>query len=432
MFIAMALSDPRSLAHLKSHGLAELAGALRLLETTESGKRALEAAFPGTHSDGQFMAMFDRVVAAEANNKLKPGSVFGKKKPVATPATLPDPAPMHEPRHDAESLFWVTLWAFARAQPRDSPTSEGKASAFDAFCRDMLSHKIGEEASRENYLLDGGLKPTILHPDFIALKELLDAMACYISVPWHLYANDPYIQAHSDHMHTAFRRLILAFLLSDELPELDIELNTEQPRFTNAFEDVVRVSAVSSTDRAATGNIDSIAQVLADPQRVSQSQPAMAVPPVQAPASSEDSQPSARDLRAEKWASRHEVVAAGGSGNGSSKKHARGTGTHQQPTSKKVRPEQSWSDPAAEDDLEFEAPSEADDATLVDEQHQASTNSPKEVLPEDGEIAEQPVSTEQKYSAVDHASTTTALRQSANALRLKFWKDKSLWFGSGA
>ncbi|KZV81899.1 hypothetical protein EXIGLDRAFT_844208 [Exidia glandulosa HHB12029] len=430
MFIATALSDPGSIAHMKSHGLAALAGALRLVETTESGKRALEAAFPGTHSDGQFMAMFDRVAAAEANNK--PSFVFGKKKAEAPPATLPDPATiMHEPRHDAESLFWVTLWAFARARPRGSSTSEGKASDFNAFCRDMLSHKIGEEASRKRYLNPDNLDSTILHPDFRELMVLFHAMASYLSVPWHLYANDPYIKAHSEHVHTAFRRLILASLLSDA-PELDIELDTEQPRFTNAFEDVVRVSSVPSTDRAATGNMESISQVLADPQRASQSQSALAAPSMQAPASSVDPQPSARDLRAQNRASHREVAPAGSSGSRSSKKRSRGVDNRKQAPSKKARPEQSWSDSEAEDDLEIKAPSEADDATLVDEQHQASTNSPKEVLPDDGEIAKQPVSTEQKYSAVDHASTTTALRQSANALRLKFWKDKSLWFGSGA
>lgn len=249
------------------------------------------------------------------------------------------------PRHDAESLFWVTLWAFARARPRGSSTSEGKASYFNVFCRDMLSHKIGEEASRKMYLNPDMLDPRILHSSFSDLMVLFKAMASYLSVPWHLYANDPYIKAHSEHVHTAFRRLILAFLLCDA-PDLDIELDTEQPRFTNAFGDVARA--------------------------------------------------------------------------------------RQQPSSKKARPEQSWSDPEAEDDLEIEAPSEADDATLVDEQHQASTNSPKEVLPDDGKIPKQPFTTERKYSAEDHASTTTALHQSANALRLKFWKDKSLWFGSGA
>ncbi|KZV91521.1 hypothetical protein EXIGLDRAFT_750120 [Exidia glandulosa HHB12029] len=238
MFISCDLSDPGSVSYVNDS--ASLPFALADLDEHPKGPDALAAAFLNQEDIG-FLDMINRVVPAEAQRRLRVRR--GKSAPPAAPNGL------HQPRHDVESLFWVHLWGGARAQPQNVGFTHGDQSNFNGFCATMLRHRIrggNKEAGRVLYLSPQPLDRELFHPRFQRVQELFLQMTLYLTIPWHVYEDDPYIKEHPDHAHVAFRRLLLGMLVRDDMPELDDLLNTEGPRLIDEGKSHLGRSATSA------------------------------------------------------------------------------------------------------------------------------------------------------------------------------------------
>lgn len=194
MFVSVELSAPRPQARSVLERTV-----LERLQVIDDPRYAdlRKRACPGD-SDVAFMAAIADVVERE-------------NKRVATPAgrrASSNPLSLHRPRHDMESLFWVTLWALIRASP--IPGCAVDMLSYDTLCtvgNNLLDHKLGSETNRASYLT---VPPVdALHPVFERYKSLIADMAMYISIPWELYETIvPGLP--DDHAHIAFRRMFLS------------------------------------------------------------------------------------------------------------------------------------------------------------------------------------------------------------------------------
>lgn len=137
----------------------------------------------------------------------------------------------HRLHHDAQSIYWSLLWAAARARPRplNAPPVDADGEArdedlFTSFCNTMLDHTTGNEAGRHIYIHgDSRNLGAALHESLQSLVPLLDDMAAYLTIPWHIYIG----AIQPDHAHHAFRRLILLHILRNGE---NVPLDTSGPR----------------------------------------------------------------------------------------------------------------------------------------------------------------------------------------------------------
>ncbi|KZV91510.1 hypothetical protein EXIGLDRAFT_769856 [Exidia glandulosa HHB12029] len=427
MFIACDLSDPGSVDYVNDS--ASLPFALADVDEYPNGGAALAAAFPNKEDVG-FLDMIERVVAAEAARRLQVD-----RGRLAAPAA---PNGLHQLRHDAESLFWVHLWGGARAQPQNAKFTDGDKSKYNAFCAVMLRHTIrggNKEAERALYLAPQPLgkgEKTLFHPRFKRVQGLFLQMVLYLTIPWHLYEDDPYIKKHPDHAHVAFRRLLLGMLLRNDMPELDDLLNTEEPRVAENLENVLQF-AVPSQRRAATGN-ESISQSASQSVAVEKEPPAADVkgvdlnrrgkPDVRAPFRSGNAQVPLPKQKKEKKKKEPEpstpaVTPASTSTSQvstRSQKRAREETHADDGAAKKMR-----ADVQHEQDVQPMAVDAPEREPVAEDQPQVDAKAD-----EAKEDAPAVVDKTQRYTAKVHQPL-----QTVNALRLKIWKDKALWFGKG-
>lgn len=256
MFVAVEIATPRDLEALFPYvRLTKLASSLNLSTLSDD---LIRTAFPGGHHD--FEEKFKKVVAQEEARDASGKGLRG----------FDGKAPLHSWRHDAESLYWVLLWAFARARPLDA--SDEIDGNLDRFCGDMLEHRIDQSQtgdSRRHWRYRNELV-NLFHPSLKPLGTLFGDFAEYLCIPWHLYESVPpddesappdegsvpqRVTVHDSHMHFAFRILLLRFLLDPEHQQvLDTPLDVTKPRYTSALQAKSRHSSVSLRHRASTGN----------------------------------------------------------------------------------------------------------------------------------------------------------------------------------
>ncbi|EJD52418.1 hypothetical protein AURDEDRAFT_158146 [Auricularia subglabra TFB-10046 SS5] len=213
MFISYELSNYRALEYpvLSLTFWDVIREHLILVETHAHGPEILRRAFPD--DDGQFMAAFDRVRKQESTRSGL-ARLSGR--------------PIHKPRHDAESIYWILLWALGRARPRGSApeTDETRLKNLSTFGVTLLEHNVGDESDRIKYMDPNSLRD-LLHPELAPFEELLRAMASYLVIQWHLYP-----ELNDNHVHIAFQRMIFGYLLckKPDKVKLDLALDTEKPR----------------------------------------------------------------------------------------------------------------------------------------------------------------------------------------------------------
>ncbi|EJD46872.1 hypothetical protein AURDEDRAFT_163934 [Auricularia subglabra TFB-10046 SS5] len=233
MFMSVQLLDDSAIFFGKQ-SLDELWEAFKLAEESTD---SFSQAFP--QGDAEFMARFKAVRKAERK----------RKQPRHDEMRVP--VDMHNLRHDAESMYWVFLWAFARARPIDADPNETAPAAFDQFCAGMLRQNTGrqpDQTERATWLIPSTVV-RLFHPLLCDFESLFMQMATYLSIPWHLYPDMP-----DDHVQSAFRRLILAFRFDNEnVDALGVRLDTAAPRFTRAFVNVLRMDGLTTDKGAAPG-----------------------------------------------------------------------------------------------------------------------------------------------------------------------------------
>ncbi|EJD44234.1 hypothetical protein AURDEDRAFT_166625 [Auricularia subglabra TFB-10046 SS5] len=200
----------------------------------------LMRAFPGDNLD--FAARFKVIVSKETERRAL------VRRKIMKPYIPPDVP--HAPRHDAESVYWVLLWALGRALPQGEP--DEMTSNFNNFCVDMLGEGAGipSNGNRKQYF-DTRLLSDLLHPSLEAFETVLQRMALYFSIPWELY------NVGRDHAHIAMRRLLLLELL-DRGDDLRIKLNTEHPRRCNVFSRETLKRSLPATALSNTGDTSSV------------------------------------------------------------------------------------------------------------------------------------------------------------------------------
>ncbi|EJD48514.1 hypothetical protein AURDEDRAFT_162472 [Auricularia subglabra TFB-10046 SS5] len=211
MFVSVELSSKTAVSSGSTRRLASIEDRLAELDN----RRDLYArAFPD--GDNDFMNNFRYVVEEE------------KKRIAADDKAYTDPKSLHRPHHDVESLYWVLLWAFARACPSGHSPHGTLNDPLTLFADVMLEHRLGEETLRCPLIFGEGVSEEVFHP---LLREhfypALEALAIYLSVPWQLYAPD----VHPCHAHVALRRLLLPLIddiVKKKIP--DVSFNTAQPR----------------------------------------------------------------------------------------------------------------------------------------------------------------------------------------------------------
>ncbi|EJD48500.1 hypothetical protein AURDEDRAFT_183410 [Auricularia subglabra TFB-10046 SS5] len=169
----------------------------------------------------------------------------------------------HHPRHDVESLFWILYWGLARACPLGSDAMDTIDGDMSRFVQAMLRFST-EQDDRDKYFSVAAIEK-ILHPRLARFAPLLASMVRYLSVPWHRYHG---LKVTSDielyHAHIAFMRLLLEEIrILYESPELDVLLDTTQPRIRNLANDqallgpgYTRLVIDSDEGTAATGSPD--------------------------------------------------------------------------------------------------------------------------------------------------------------------------------
>ncbi|KZV82602.1 hypothetical protein EXIGLDRAFT_339362 [Exidia glandulosa HHB12029] len=287
-------------------------------------------------------------------------------------------------------------------------------------------------------------------------------MALYLSIPWYLYADDPYFATPGarNHAHIAFRRLLLWMLLCTDMPELDIPLNTEEPRITPIFDGSVKPSR-KSEHRALTGNEMSAHQV-EENVAVTEKPPSPEI--------------AGHRLRGQQGRDRHRkgssIAPAKGTGRAPSVKHIKSTSHTSTSSRKRARDETDADSDSHDDDSQGDdddAPARKKRAVLLsgddtdssdndDLPAPASVEEPMVLDPttptDSSSSVDEPAASVDESTASANAVTATdepkgvkqrpldpkiqryvakihAGQQTVNALRLKIWKDKTLWFGRG-
>ena len=120
----------------------------------------------------------------------------------------------------------------ARAAPK-YPTKRFASVEYGQFVRNMCSD---DGSGRQKSAASRMPLEYVLHPDFVDLVEVVEAMRDYLlAIPWQRMEEDETfpteLRLHSAHAAVVMRRILLTALTNPDLKEvLDIELNTAYPR----------------------------------------------------------------------------------------------------------------------------------------------------------------------------------------------------------
>ncbi|KZV86244.1 hypothetical protein EXIGLDRAFT_725068 [Exidia glandulosa HHB12029] len=229
-FVALSLNNPTVCVNqgLPIIAMSHLLSALAEAESTDRGRSALAAAFPS--GDDDFVVRATAILTKELTRMCEDDPYAG----------VVEMEPKQDARHDCESVFWSLALAFCQARPLGSePEGRGDQRAFDfKFLFDAITDPnvsdLAADYQRVRFFNSfRWRKHSPLHPSLDLFSQLLANMATYLSIPWHLYTSSQATRGFDlNHTHTAFRRLILGYLLRDEnASSLDIPLDTERPRF---------------------------------------------------------------------------------------------------------------------------------------------------------------------------------------------------------
>ncbi|KZW03358.1 hypothetical protein EXIGLDRAFT_699225 [Exidia glandulosa HHB12029] len=223
MFISLELASKIPLKIIPDPYLQRLYARFEKSKSDEYIKKAFGDSDDATSRCNQSLRNFKRVVSYELE----------RSKNFVTATTNPNIT--HLPRHDCESVYMIMSYFLARAFPRgpnDSPSirppepvDDDDQDSLERFCDVMLQHRIGIERSRHK-LHFSRAQEEILHADLKHFAPVLQHMAAYMYVPWHLYDNETEL----DHAHIAFRWLLLLEIAAIESGEVPDVLFSTHPR----------------------------------------------------------------------------------------------------------------------------------------------------------------------------------------------------------
>jgi len=117
----------------------------------------------------------------------------------------------HQPRHDAESVYWILVEFIARAIPEDSVNNYPDNEEFKDFYITLLSNKIRSENDKRGGIIEALARGSmsILHPDMRGIGEFLRNISEIVLPEYE------HVAAKLDefHLHEAMQRLLLKEIL---------------------------------------------------------------------------------------------------------------------------------------------------------------------------------------------------------------------------
>ena len=148
----------------------------------------------------------------EAYNDKAPG-IFHGSSFTQSPDDDDLPQFTHRPDHDMESLFWVLLVTLTLAKPLGEP--DKVTSQCSSAWKILTNHVIDNDEDSEdfrNIILTTSKHAWkhILHPKLTSLTEMMHKLAHQVRPEYGLLESEP----KRDHLHEAFRRILLEQILS--------------------------------------------------------------------------------------------------------------------------------------------------------------------------------------------------------------------------
>ncbi len=138
---------------------------------------------------------------------------------------------IHEPRHDAESVFWCIAVFLLRAKPASVPHSEDKNNPkLREIWTSIGQHVVtpGRTDSRAD-LMDVGSWKTWLHEKLDFAANLMQDLVYQVKPEWGFLTPQP----RPLHLHEAMQRILLKYIHLWESRTMNIELDTEEIRAVN-------------------------------------------------------------------------------------------------------------------------------------------------------------------------------------------------------
>ena len=124
----------------------------------------------------------------------------------------------YRPDHDVESIFWILTHLLLLSKPLD--VSSENMSVLGSILKTLHTDTIAAASpfdSRDQFLRASERDwKRFLHPRFSSLARLMAKLACQVSPEYGLLDPPP----PQDHLHEAFRRILLGHILSmaDPIP----------------------------------------------------------------------------------------------------------------------------------------------------------------------------------------------------------------------
>lgn len=137
-----------------------------------------------------------------------------RQSPLLAPTDIPKPwTCLHQPRHDAESYFWMIFFFILQAIPaEDSDKPDHNLAAFRNAMYGLqvgaATHMVGGRM-RSTFFTDEEKYRLCLHPGLVSFAPLIAELGEQVRIEWEFLSKQP----PSDHVHEAFRRILLKWIV---------------------------------------------------------------------------------------------------------------------------------------------------------------------------------------------------------------------------
>ncbi|KAL4255366.1 Fungal-type protein kinase domain-containing protein [Pleurotus pulmonarius] len=131
----------------------------------------------------------------------------------------------HQPRHDAESVYWCIVVFVLLAKPLNNDVDKNIKGLGDIWSS-IADHEVGTSNDKRSSLIHDTQWETWLHEDLSFIADLMNDLAKQVRPEWGLLTPAP----KPLHLHEAMQRLILNSVYTWETDGINVELDTVTPR----------------------------------------------------------------------------------------------------------------------------------------------------------------------------------------------------------
>ncbi|KAI1787263.1 hypothetical protein LXA43DRAFT_716444 [Ganoderma leucocontextum] len=157
---------------------------------------------------------------------------FTPPPPIHPPTFQSNLTYVHRPEHDVESVFWTMLYALLLVKPKDGKAEKNASPAFGRIWDTLNSHSIEENPGEDcrNVIFDCRISTWMdaFDESMRDVGVMLCNIANQVKTEWALWESSARTP---DHLHEAFQRIILQYLVDHS--DKDVTLLPGQTRPTN-------------------------------------------------------------------------------------------------------------------------------------------------------------------------------------------------------